>query len=362
MKVVSRLKETFLTMYQVMSGAIERARKSVRERLDQSVVRPRSTVQSVFSMMFLVAFIVVLLWGLWWLPQADVESARWALSAQAPTSGTILGLLIAAMVFRWSIIVNREQGLWNKINLYLKELAVPVPPVRVNELNRFVVDAVYDEYLCLISGEKGRVEKRAREALRTLGRFWVIRRLSLGYSFAADMTLSRNLTEGIVRELAEVSKVSKESGVSMWESYFVSPARFVLEMYDALRYVSRMLGIHREHGDLDIQDIQEGDMGWSPVKEYVALEKVLGMMRSDDTWLIASDVRKWRAVRVLFYLSSVLLFTATIVALAILTGLGGFEGLFVENPTMFMWVVGFPIGSTIFGAYAGILFVFAMLQ
>lgn len=358
-KVVRRLKGTFLTMYQVMSGPIQRARKSVRERIDERAVRPRSTLQRVFFVIYLVVFTVVVLWGVWWLPQVDVESARWALSAQAPTSGSILALLIAAMVFRWGIIVNREQGLWQKINLYLRELSGYVPVEKANELRPFVVEAIYDEYLCLISREKGRVGRRLEEALRMLGRFWVIKKLSLGYSYAPDMTVSRRLTEGMVRELAGVSK---ESAVSMWESYFVSPARFLLEMYGALRYVSRTLGIHRKHGELGIKDIQEWDKGWAPAGEYVILEMVVGKMRGDDTWLIASDVVRWKSIRVLFYLASGLLLTATIVALAILTGFGGFESLFVEHHTTFMWLIALPIGCAIFGAYVAMLSVFKMMQ
>jgi hypothetical protein len=359
LKANSRLKMAFLTLYQAMLRVIERAREFVRERGNQRVVRPRSTLQTVFFLMYIVVFSVVVLWGTWWLPQVDVESARSALSAQAATSGTLLGLLIAAMVFRWSGIANREQGLWNKINLYLRELAVPVAPAKVNELNRFVVDVAYDEYLSLVNEEKGKGQKEMREALRMLGRFWVIKRLSLSYSIDVDMTLSRDLREGV---LGDLSGVSKESAVSMWESYFVSQARFVLEMHDALQYVSRMLAIHRQHGELSIRDIEARDIAWSPVKEYVILEKIVGMMRSDDTWLIAGDVRRWRSIGPLFYLSSGFLFTAMLMALTILTGLGGFERLLVEHSSTFLWIVGVPIGLAIFGAYNCIVLVFAILR
>jgi hypothetical protein len=198
-----------------------------------------------------------------------------------------------------------------------------------------------------------------KEALRTLGRFWVIKSLSLDYSFAVDMTLRRNLRHGEVKGLSRISKISKDSAIDMWENYFTNPARFVLHMHDALQNVSRTLAIHRKCGE---QAIGKRDVSWSPVKEYQILETVVGLMRGDDTWLIASDIERRRSVRALFYISCGLLFTATILALTILTGLGGFESLPEQQPGILPYLVGVPIGLAVFGAYNSVLLLIAILR
>lgn len=345
----------------------QRAKEFARERIDESVVKPRSTLQTISFILYQLVFIVFALWLTWWLPQVDIESARWALSAQAQASGVILGLLVAAMIFRWSIISNEEQELQNKIHLYFKQLAVPSAEVKQYGLNRFIVDVAYDEYLSCINQEKGKVQKKMGKALRTLGRFWVINRLSLSYSIAVDMALSRNLRRGEIRDLSRASKVSKNSAINMWESYFTNPARFILAMHDAIQYVSRMLAIHRRYGKRTAirQAIREREipLSLSTVKEYQILEEVVGLMRSDDTWLRASRIARWRsAIRPLFYISCGLLFTATILAITILTGFGGFESLLVQEPTIFLYLVGVPIGLAIFGAYTCIMIIFFVLQ
>lgn len=340
-----------------MIAIIQAARGYTRELKNKRILRPRSTLQTISFIVALVVFIVVVLWGEWWLPNVDIESARWALSAQAQASGAILGLLIAAMVFKWHIVANQEQELRNKIHLYFKRLADPSAGVQEG---RFIVDVAYDEYLSWIRQQKGKVPKKTKAALITLGRFWVIKELSLRYSSAVDETLSRSLRYGQISDLLTVNKLSKNSATDMWDSYFTNPARFVLDMHDALQYVSRTLAIIRRYGK---EAIVEGKIPWSPVKEYEILETVLGLMRSDDSWLVASEVARGRsAFKLPFYTSCVLLSTATILALTILTGLGGIESLLGQHPDILRYLIAVPIGFSIFGIYFCVLLVTAILR
>jgi hypothetical protein len=99
------------------------------------------------------------------------------------------------------------------------------------------------------------------------------------------------------------------------------------------------------------------------VEEYRILETVVGLMRKDDTWLIASETARGKsAFRLPFYISCGLLFTATILAVTILTGLGGIESLLGQQPDILRYLVGVPIGFSIFGIYLCVLLVIATLR
>jgi hypothetical protein len=349
-------KDAIKAMKECAKALIQRVKEYVRGKLNQSIERPRSTVQMVFFVMVQVVFIVAVLFVVWWLPNANVESARWALSAQAPASGSILGLVIAAMIFRWGVITNQEREIQGKTGAYFVELANANAGPRGE---RFAVDVAYDEYLSLMNRERERGGKKVKEALRVLGRFWVIRKLSIGYTWAVDTTISRELRRGQLEELSRVSKVSKESAVNMWHSYFRNPGRFVLDMFEALQFVSRTLAISRKCGKMDVEG---GVVEWSPIEEYRVLEKVVGFMRKGDTWLIANEAVRWRtAIRFPFYLACMSLFTATILAICVLSGVGGVDPLLGGAEFIRFWV-GASVLLCIFGVYFCVMLVLVVLQ
>lgn len=343
-----------------MQNVIERAKTYVRERMREREIIPTSQQTIMYIIITGVVVIVVGLWNGWWLPKVDLENARWALSAQATASGAILGLIVAAMIFRWSILKNQEQELRKKIHVYFKQLAEAAGFEVTGGLHRFIIDVAYDEYRSSIGNGEGKEKKGMKEALQNLGKFWVLKRLSIGYTVAADETLSRTLKHGDVEELSRVSKLSKKSAIDMWESYFTSPTSFLLEMHSTLKYVSRMLAIHRELGQ---EAIQVQEISRVPVEEYRVLEKVVGLMRGDDSWLTAKEIARWRSfIRVQFYITSILLFTATILAVTILSGLGGFESLPGQEPEIIRRIVEVPIGLSILGAYNCIMLVVSILR
>ncbi len=320
----------------------------ITNKLDKSEVKPPDKLMSLIFILAWVVYVFVVIWVFWWLRYVTVDSAKWALSAQVQATAAIFGLLIAAVSLLQRRITDQEQQLRNDIYKYLKELAQPLgtPPMPI-------LGIAYGDYLKWITEAKSKKERIAKDAFRNLGRLWVIRFLSLQYHLR--LRFGRYLTVGQTKELRKISKLSRESAIDMWEYYYRYPEDFIIKMHETLDMVSAVLMFPRR---ADSNPGVEG--GESAISEEGRLlNNTAYAIVYNDSKVIAENVKRTRlALRPPFYFTSLVLAFAIVLGLCILTGIEGtLLPPILSNPDNLKWVVGIPIGLSIFGIFLCLLMI-----
>lgn len=314
---------------------------------DRRVIEPRTRTS---SLLFLSSFTIILLFSLWailWLPQVDVESVQWSLSAQAQSTAAIFGLLIAAMAFRWRRATDAEQQLQNKIYSYLRYTRETVTGQQ-HIIHTFKI--AYDDYLAWINSNKPNITD---SAYLNLGRLWALIQLSSMYRIR--IKFGRRLTIGQTKELSKINKISENGAVDMWESYYRDSAEFALLLHETLDSVLTVLN------DLEVISYQEREKPTDFVKgfysKYALLGELTSSMLQDDSLSIADEVKKRRQVLSSFYFVSAILVFAIITGLLALTGVNSDNVFINANQNIIKWAVGVPVGLSAFGISLCLLYI-----
>jgi len=180
------------------------------------------------------ALVVIIATGFWLtkLSLIDQDSAKWVLSAQSQATAAILGLMIAAGIFRWRTFTDREEQLQSALSNYLKRMNELTISGSTLQVPIRVFDVMYDDYVKFINqhvNSKG-VPIISSEALKILGRLWSLRLLS-NYYGSLNIIPARRLTRGALKRLL---KSSRQYAIEMWEFYYTNPASFYVYMEETL--------------------------------------------------------------------------------------------------------------------------------
>jgi hypothetical protein len=321
-------------------------RDFIIEKWNNLEVMPSDWSLNIIWFLSWALYVFIVAWVFWWLSYVTVDSAKWALSAQVQATAAIFGLLIAAIALRWRHITDQEQLLRNNIYSYLQALSATAKPP--TERTVLVLELAYDDYLKVITEKREKKGKVAKKVFVDLGRLWVISNLSYQYRF--HLIFGRYLTRGQTKGLSKISKLSMKSAVNMWEDYHKHPEDFILNMLETLNGVAVLLNASML--------AKSNSYGGKGDKELVRKEAVILALRdigrsiiSSNSKVIAEEVKRTRlTLQPRFYFTSLVLAFAIVLGLCILTGIEGtlLPPIF-SNPNNLMWVVGIPIGLSIFG-------------
>lgn len=316
---------------------------------DRREERPRGQGEMFFFLVGVVISLLLILWIEFWLPSVNIESARWALSAQAQATAAILGLLIAAMAFRWRAVSNQEQQLRSNIFSYLKKIASStIDPQNII----YTVDVAYDTYLKWIRQNERERQPIANTAYVNLGRLWVIKQLSSVYR--VRIKFGRFLTHSQTRELDKVNKLSKEAAITMWENYYRYPANFILDMNETLDGVWSILT------GLDIisrqEDKKEEKKDNAFHNKYAIFQEITLSILTDDSKVIAEEIKLRRTALMPFFFACVTLTFAIVFGLLGLSGINS-ENTLLAGQNLIRWVVGIPIALSAYGISLCLLFI-----
>lgn len=340
------MRKNTLNFFMLRRGLIKKITDSYTRIRDRAEERPQTSNPLFIFLITFIAFITIVFWVELWLPFVVIENAKWALSAQTQATAALLGLLIAAMALRWRTVTNQEQQLRSVIHSYLKVIGTSgtgpqniIPTIKV----------IYDNYLVWINSAKPKI---AKLAYINLGRLWVIMRLS--YVYRVRIKYGRYLKRGQTKRLSKVSKLSRESAISMWENYYRHPANFILDMYETLDHVSMILtGL----GMKSKQEKGERNNENTLLSKYDTLREITSSMLSDDSKLIAEETKRIRSISQPFIFTSVVLTSAIVIGLLALTGINNTNLLLNLNSDVIRWVVGIPIGLSVYGVFLCLIFV-----
>jgi len=319
---------------------------SINKIRDRAEERPTTTPTFILFLSF-VSFFILALWIEIWLPYVIIETARWVLSAQVQATAAIFGLLVVAMAFKWRMVTNQEQQLRSNIYSYLKMLGTAKSGTILP--SSFVLDLTYEKYLAWINATTEK-KKKMDIFFMNLGRLWVIRELSSIYSLGGAKEFNRSLKHGQTKQLSKTSERSKESAIEMWEHYYRNPAQFILEMY-------RVLG----HVYATLFDLETADNNKVKVKQsygtFDAIISIVSQILADGSKLVAEEIKRVRAISQPFEFASVVLVLAIVIGLLALTGINSTNPLLYQNPDAIRWVVGIPIGLSVYGVFLCLIFV-----
>ena len=176
-------------------------------------------------------WIPYILWIQYWLSNTSMESARWALAAEAGAAAVIFALLIAAMSFRWRVVQDEEKDARHEIDTTLVKLGSPIDGITSSS---GVIDVAYDQYFSSILERKNNGQLISEPEFMALGRLWSIRKLCHAHLLGAKFKYSRILKKCDVNDLLRVSMQSRNAAINMWDKYHGKPSEFLLEMYDTL--------------------------------------------------------------------------------------------------------------------------------
>lgn len=316
---------------------------SIKETRDKHEEKPTTNMTSFLYAMSWFVYVYIVIWVVWWLSYVTVDSAKWALSTQVQATAAIFGLLIAAMALLWRRMTDQEQRIRDEMHSYLKDLEQQVgrtPPILVSKV-------AYDNYLKWIIELGKKKEKVGKDAYINLGRLWVIDSLSRQYHL--ELTFGRYLTAGQLRELSKVSKLSKESAITMWENYHKYPENFIISMYEALKMVNGIL-MSRKKANTNSGEGRSNEED-AISEACTRLGNTANAIVINDSKFIAEEMKRNRlTLRTPFYFTSLVLSFAIVSGLCILSGIEGtlFPPI-LSGPDNLMWAVGIPIGLSIFG-------------
>ena len=299
-------------------------------RGERGYVRPRTFARDAMFYFMQVVFLIIAVWLVLWFPALNVDSSRWAVSAQTQATAAILGLLIAAWIFRLNMLQSQEGQIREEVLKDLHTISL-YRQCRVLDL-----EIVY-------RGLKKRIGGKNPEKLDLiyLGRLWVIIKLSL--FFAVMLPLPRYLKQSDIVELS-TSKVSMNAALNMWEDFHVNISAFQVQLFETLHYVREKLAKSRSY---------------RPVVDEVGKS-----MMMSGTLVKSGVIRRMRSqLTPIFYVVSSVLALAIIVGLCALTGMGEMEvltKLFGEKALSLM--VGSSIGLSVFGIYLCQLLIFITIR
>jgi hypothetical protein len=277
-----------------------------------------------------VVFLIIAVWLVLWFPALNVDSSRWAVSAQTQATAAILGLLIAAWIFRLNTLQSQEGQIREEV---LKDL---------HTISLYRQGRVLDLEI-IYRGLKKRIGSKNPEKLDLiyLGRLWVIIKLSL--FFAVMLPLPRYLKQSDIVELS-TSKVSMNAALNMWEDFHVNISAFQVQLFETMHYVREKLAKSRSY---------------RPVVDEVGKS-----MMMSGTLVKSGVIRRMRSqLTPLFYVVSSVLALAVIVGLCALTGMGEMgvlTNLFGGKALSLM--VGSSIGLSVFGIYLCQLLIFITIR
>lgn len=311
---------------------------------DEREENPTTGTPTFITLLTLVSVLMLIMWLGIWFPFVDKESARWALSAQVQAMAAIFGLMIAAMAFRWRVVTNQEQQLRNNIYSYLKRIGTTKNETVIPS-SFFIIDLAYEKYLAWINEKIDKKQKIDKKVFINLGKLWVIKELSFIHSSGGAKEFGRCLKYGQTKQLSKVSKLSRESAINTWENYYRYPAQFTLDMYETLAYIyTTLFGL--EKIDSDVYRAK-GSVG----QNFDLLISIVSQILSDGSKLIAEEIKRRRSTLSPFYFASGVLILAIVVGLLVLTGVSDNNLLLNQNSDTIRWVVGIPVGLSVYGVF-----------
>lgn len=336
--------KNFLNFLIAIKRPITKIGDFIEKGKDKSEEVPKVGIGSLTFLLLisLIALLILVYWVEEWLPNVTPESARWALSAQVQATAAILGLLIVAMAFRWRMVTNQEQQLRSSIYSYLKTMGTAtsgtIPP------SPLVINLAYEKYLAWITAAREKKQKMDKAVFINLGRLWVIKELSFIHSSGGAKELSRRLKHGQIKQLSKISKLSNQSALEMWESYFRNSAQFILDMYEALGHIYTTLF------SLERKDSGKDKIKQSGGNTFDVIISVVSRILADGNKLMAEEIKRVRLTsKKPFYFVGGLLIVAIVVGLLALTGISDINSLLNTNSNAIRWVVGVPVGLSVYG-------------
>jgi hypothetical protein len=294
----------------MMVGWIDKSNITPPDWIDYIILSP----VTIFAAFFMSSFFE-------WLPGIDSDSAKWALSTQTQSTATILGLLVAAVVFRLHLLKAEENLLRDEVNSYLLELSKSQD---ISKPGQEKLNMIYDEYYVWVRNEiskKGK-KKEIRTKLATLGRLWVIKELASNYSCSAYP--SRLLKRGQAKPLYSLNEFAGLSAVKMWEHYFTQPADFMLEVFDTVSTIC-------------------------PFR--LSVEKILRKDMVGISWKLRGErlSRVRKGILRPFYPTCIILFFAILIGMLGVIGVNNPETIKFLGDYAVRWLVGLPVVLSAFG-------------
>lgn len=341
-------------LWRIMKRNVSSMKQLVIRRVEKMEYEPRDwmefillTVGVAFAFFWVIS--VLLLSGM------TIENAKWVLSTQSQATAAILGLLIVAVIFRWTRVVEQESQLRNSVHHYIRKIASH-HTLSIADFTSPTIVLAYKDYYNVLSGMKRRKEV-TKAALISLGRMWVLKEMSDYYSYSNLPPYG--LKRGQIKQLLEISAVTGDSASTMWSHYFSRPSEFMLEMFETLTHVnSTTLSVENGNGN--------SSSGGNDIRtfadKYRQLEEYRKEMFNDaPEWKLEAErlTRIRKGTLSPFYAVCIILF------LAVLTGFLGIIGIdnakLVEDVTLPL-LVGLPTGLSAFGFFMSLVMVVRIIR
>ncbi len=284
-----------------------------------------------------------------WLDNADIESARWGLSAQTQSTAAIFGLVLAIGAIRWQSVSQRQSDMRKEINALLVKLG----DARCGAPQNRVTDQAYDQYKQWVMNRLNAGEKISLEIAGTLGRLWVIRMFATGLETREVTSLNYPLKHYQIIELRKIHLWASESAIGMNEDYYEDPAMFAIKMYHTLVDITAHFQSVTS-SENPSQSIPQNSSSRLDQK-YIMFDSVKETFISKDIWPTALWIAQSRQIFTVIYVACAILAVAVISGLVILAGLGG-----DELPSKFLVLV--PFGISAYGLWITMLLVFGGLR
>jgi len=251
------------------------------------------------------------------------------------------------------MVTSQEQELRLNINSYLKTLG----KAKYNDWisSFFILERAYEKYLDWITLLKSRKQRIDKSSFVHLGNLWVLRELSFIHSSGGVKELSRFLKRSQVKQLSVIRKLSKDSALKMWENYYNNSAQFLLDMYKTLNHTYLIL--------FD-QDMENGKKNTkiSNAKSFDILIGTVSQILADGSKLMAEEINRRRLISSSFYFVSPILILAIVFGLLALTGISDNNSLLNLNSEIIKWVVGIPIGLSVYSISLCLIFIRGILS
>jgi hypothetical protein len=313
--------------------------KFAANRIDQTEVRPKDWFEYILTIPVGVFFGYFFSYFMKWLPSIDVDAAKWVLSTQVQASAAILGLLIAAAVFRLSRSSNKDSDFRDLISNYLKILS---KKIKVDYSEGRTIDFIYSDFYNLVSALK-RTDKLQKNQIIALGSFWAIQEIS-SYLDSDDFP-PRFLRKVKIKSLYKIDKLAAGSAVLMWEKYVNNPSDFILQWLGAMKTIC--------------ESNLEENIKYS--EKYRVLELLKSDMSKSQVKFEAYQLKRSRAFLSTFYL------TCIIIIFAVLIGIYGLAGIdncktFEDFLKPLNWLVGLPVGLSTIGLWFTLVSVVRMVK
>lgn len=208
-----------------------------------------------------------------------------------------------------------------------------------------VIDSAYAQYLNWVkNNKKAKSDNTTRPILVHLGKLWAIRELSYFYIPLGEEKLKRSLAYGQIRHLDEINKICMESALNTWESYFINPTNFTLDLFETFQYVFRILREQEIGKSINVVEIQSHMQS-----DYYLLNIIKEKIISDNGKIISEQIKMTRSsARPAFYLTCLILTLAIVFGWVALSGLG--ESVqFTVFKNWIEYLVAIPVMTSVFG-------------